>query len=105
MLVAIYGVGFIISLLSIPWNPAYHEVVSNFVFCLGYGLIARFSVKLLAEVHAPPPPLPVAAAREVEAPVVEECEMTDVSLSDEPSARVVVAAQPSAPVVVAAQPV
>ena len=108
VLVAIYGVGFVISLLSLPFNPAYHEVVSNFVFCLGYGLIARFSVKLLAEVHAPPPPLPVAAAREVDAPVVEvppqECEMTDVSLSDEPSARVVVAAQPSSPVV-AAQPV
>ena len=47
----------------------------------------------------------VAAAREVDAPVVEECEMTDVNLGDEPSARVVVAAQPSSPVVVAAQPV
>ena len=52
VLVAIYGVGFIISLLSIPWNPAYHEVVSNFVFCLGYGLIARFSASSFTEKRA-----------------------------------------------------
>jgi hypothetical protein len=90
ILVALYGVGFVISLLSLPWDPAYHDVVSNFVFTLGYGMIARFSVRLLSELHTPPPPLPVADAREVDVPVVE-CELTNVPLADEPNARVVVA--------------
>lgn len=90
ILVALYGVGFVISLLSLPWDPAYHDVVSNFVFTLGYAMIARFSVRLLSELHTPPPPLPVADAREVDVPVVE-CELTDVPLADEPNARVVVA--------------